>query len=226
MKHLNFLWAALLLFACAACSDDDEPVLPPDDGNIASQFDPKFAARLLQGGYIDDISRVIRADVEGITVLDVSGTYSKYQGGKGLTSLKGIEYFTALETLNCSYNQLAELDVSGNTALKHLDCSYNQLVALDISRNTALRDLYCYVNRLTALDVSQNIALEELSCHNNRLVSLDVTQNTALEYLRCAFNPGRGGIFEVVLWPGSELTTWPESWEYEGETVTAKYTEK
>ena len=33
-------------------------------------------------------------------------------GIKGIESLKGIEYFTALEQLNCSINKLPNLDVS------------------------------------------------------------------------------------------------------------------
>lgn len=43
--------------------------------------------------------------------------YEDYVDGKGLTSLKGIEYFTALEYLVCGNNQLTVMDVSRNTAL-------------------------------------------------------------------------------------------------------------
>ena len=41
---------------------------------------------------------------------------------KGISSLKGIEYFTAINTLYCGHNQLTALDVSRNTALKTLGC--------------------------------------------------------------------------------------------------------
>ena len=128
---------------------------------------------------------------------------------KDIRSLTGIEYFTALQTLecysnllttldvswntalkslNCAKNQLAALDVSQNTALESLDCADNQLTTLDVSRNTALESLNCADNQLTALDISQNTALESLICAKNQLAALDVSQNTALEYLICASN--------------------------------------
>ena len=44
---------------------------------------------------------------------------------KDLRSLKGIEYFTELEELLCSNNQLTSLDVKKNTALTALECWNN-----------------------------------------------------------------------------------------------------
>ena len=194
-----------------------------DAADITAEFDPAFATALQKKGYITDSRHITPADVKGITVLDVSGTYEDYVEGKGLTSLKGIEYFTALERLECDINQLTALDISQNTALNSLECRRNQLTALDVSQNTALNSLECRSNQLTALDVSQNIALEYLNCYENQLTALDVSHNTALGYLSCKDNPGLDGIFEVTLWPGSELTVWPESWEYDGHTVTVEY---
>ena len=107
---------------------------------------------------------------------------------KEIRSLTGIEYFTALQTLECYSNLLTSLDISGNTALKSLDCAKNQLAALDVSQNTALETLDCADNQLAALDVSQNTALESLDCAYNQLTTLDVSQNTALESLNCADN--------------------------------------
>ena len=107
---------------------------------------------------------------------------------KGITNLKGIEYFTALKSLRCYNNKLTTLDVSKNTALTYLDCDYNQLTALDVSKNTALTELYCNENRLTSLDVSKNTALLYLTCVVNQLTSLDVSKNTALTELNCSIN--------------------------------------
>ena len=195
-----------------------------DAADITTEFDPAFAAALQEKGYITDSRHITPADVKDIMKLDVSGTYEDYVEGKGLTSLKGIEYFTALERLECDINQLTALDISQNTALNSLECRRNQLTALDVSQNTALNSLECRGNQLTALDVSQNTALTSLGCGGNQLTALDVSHNTALEYLSCKDNPGLDGIFEVTLWPGSELTTWYESWEYNGQTVTVEYT--
>ena len=93
---------------------------------------------------------------------------------------------TALTKLNCSGNALTALDVTQNTALTSLNCSENELTALDVTQNTALTYLGCYSNKLTALDVSKNTALTDLSCYSNELTALDVSQNTALTRLDCS----------------------------------------
>ena len=100
--------------------------------------------------------------------------------------LTGIGYFKALTYLNCSDNQLTELDVSENKALTTLDCAVNQLTELDVSDNTALTELCCNMNLLRKLDV--NKALKELCCSCNQLTELDVSQNTELRVLQCNEN--------------------------------------
>ena len=107
---------------------------------------------------------------------------------KGISNLKGIEYFTSLDILWCADNQLTALDVSENTALRFLSCYMNQLTTLDVDKNTALEELYCYSNQLTKLDVSKNTALTDLHCGDNQLTALDVDKNTALEELHCSRN--------------------------------------
>ena len=108
--------------------------------------------------------------------------------GKGISNLKGIEYFTSLDILWCGDNQLTALDVSENTALRFLSCYMNQLTTLDVDKNTALEELYCYNNQLTKLDVSKNTALTDLACRSNQLTALDVSKNTALTDLDCGYN--------------------------------------
>ena len=111
-----------------------------------------------------------------------------YVSESGIESLKGIEYFSALTYLDCSYNQLSNLDVSQNIALTELECQENQLSSLDVSKNTVLDRLVCKSNQLTDLDVSKNTALVYLNCDDNQLTSLDVSKNTALVYLFCSQN--------------------------------------
>ena len=107
---------------------------------------------------------------------------------KGITNLKGIEYFTSLNILRCTDNQLTALDVSENTALTKLNCCFNKLTSLDVSKNTALISLSCVCNQLTSLDVSKNTALQILNCNYNQLTVLDVSKNTALTGLKCRNN--------------------------------------
>ena len=100
-----------------------------------------------------------------------------------------IKYFTSLELLDCSENQLVSLDLSKNTALKGLYCYENKLTSLDVSKNSALETLSCGDNQLTSLDVSKNISLIELYCEGNKLTSLDISKNTSLEYFDVSDNP-------------------------------------
>ncbi len=102
--------------------------------------------------------------------------------------LTGIEYFTALRSLECSYNSLTSLDLSKNAALKSLQCSTNQLTLLDVSNNTNLEELCVDRNPLSALDVSKNAKLVELSCMRCGLTSLDVSNNSELAWLNCQSN--------------------------------------
>ena len=115
-------------------------------------------------------SSVFTSAIDTLTYLDISmgaGTAT------GIFDLTGIEDFTALIDLRCSYNQLITLDLSQNTALTYLNCRNNLLTSLNVSASTALDQLHCQDNQLTSLDVSQNIALTVLICGNNQLTSLD-----------------------------------------------------
>lgn len=105
-----------------------------------------------------------------------------------IASLKGVEYFTDLISLDCDNNHLTSLDITQNTNLEYLSCVNTQLTALDVTQNTALTSLYCDANLLTALDVSKNNALTVLRCENNQLTALDVSKNTALTELDCSNN--------------------------------------
>ena len=119
-------------------------------------------------------------------VAQMAGETTLWLNGQGISSLKGIEYFPALETLRCYNNQLTSLDVSQNTALESLYCWNNQLTSLDVSKNTALKYLKCYNNQLTSLDVSNNTELYSLDCYDNQLTSLIPSES--LRVLMCHNN--------------------------------------
>ena len=121
---------------------------------------------------------ILYSDVKSITTL---GVYNK-----NISNLSGIEYFTALTTLNCGSNPLTALDVSKNAALTTLVCFADNLTALDVSKNVALTSLNCQTNKLTTLDVSKNTALTSLTCNYNNLTALNV--NAALTILDCSYN--------------------------------------
>lgn len=87
---------------------------------------------------------------------------------KNIHDLKGLEYFTALESLNLDKNQVKYIDVSKNKELVYLRVEWNQLTSLDVSKNEAMRFLMCGGNSLTELNTSGCTALERIRCWHNQ----------------------------------------------------------
>ena len=179
-KIIGFLCSVVFCIAIAA----GMPQVAKAAGEVAineSNFPDENFRNYVKNNFDKDSNNELSeeeiADVEGI-----------YVGECGITSLTGIEYFTALTWLDCYDNQLAVLDVSKNTALTELQCASNQLTNLDVSKNTVLTELHCDINQLTDLDINKNMALTVLDCHDNQLAVLDVSKNTALTELHCDIN--------------------------------------
>ena len=140
--------------------------------------DPYFLKAILQNSNVDlnGDSQISIKEAEACSVLDVNGYANFYNEISDMTEIK---YFTNLKELDCSSNQLSQLDVSNNTLLTYLDCSSNNLTQL-VLNNTQLTHLFCYGNQLTQLDVSNNTQLTSLDCYGNQLSQLDVSNNTQL----------------------------------------------
>ena len=149
-KTIIAVFALLMAMAAKADVEINETNFP----------DANFRNYLLR--WLDGADGVFTAsEIANVTSMDLSEF--------GIESLQGIEYFTALKTLNCTSNKLTALDISHNTKLEKLYCGSNQLTALDVSHNTALTELYCYRNQLTALDISQNANIKEVWCYRNQI---------------------------------------------------------
>lgn len=117
-------------------------------------------------------------------IAKVTTLYADGKNGKGaIKSLKGIEYFSALEKLYCYNTQITELDVSKNTALVHLSCGDTPLLKLNISENKALEYLDFADTKITEFDISKNLNLKVLGCANTEVKKIEVTTNLNLEQL-------------------------------------------
>lgn len=101
----------------------------------------------------------------------------------GICSLKGIEYFPALEQVDCSHNMLKEIDVSKNLVLRKLECGDNQLTHIDVTCNHELVGLGCSFNQLTSVDLTESPNLECFLCSGNKMVSVDVSNCPRLREL-------------------------------------------
>lgn len=131
----------------------------------------------------------VTLDSEGnatITQETIDNTSSLYLSGRQLTSLEGLDCFVNLTSLDCSQNQLTEIDCSKFSKLTDFNCSNNSLTALDLTNLTELEFLYCSNNNLSNLDVSNNPKLKKLDCNGNSLPTLDISTLKELTYLDCS----------------------------------------
>ena len=121
----------------------------------------------------------------GDTLTDIETIEKLSIGPEGISSLKGIEFFTALWRLQITGNNIAMLDLAKNTALEWLECPGNELTELILPKTDRLRVIFCRENNLTELDLSGNPNLETLQCNKNSLTALDLSHTSALEELAC-----------------------------------------
>lgn len=208
-KAILAVTAAALIAGLASCNKDNGERLP----QIITLKDTSFHNYILANYDINGDNVINLSEVQAITELDlrgnlVPGETDRYTG-YGIKSLEGIEYFSNLTKLDCSFNglsslelsknkllkelycrdnSLARLDISGCVMLRKLDCRYNSIQSLNLAKCTELTHIDCKSNPLKSLDVSANRALESLNCHNTQLTSLNVSGNNKLETLECSSN--------------------------------------
>ena len=103
---------------------------------------------------------------------------------KGIKSIAGIGYLSNLEVLDCSRNEVENIDISKNGNLKHLSCYSNPIYTLNIKDNPLLITLSSGDCNRAALDCSQDKDLEILSCGFNPLKEIDLWENKKLTLLR------------------------------------------
>ncbi|MGC6430200.1 MAG: T9SS type A sorting domain-containing protein [Jejuia sp.] len=123
---------------------------------------------------------VLTANINTLANLDISNL--------NIEDLTGIEDFTSLELLNCSFNSLQDIDVSNNIALTTLNTSNNDLSNIDLSANTLLEVLDVSFNNLKILELVDNTALIDVNCSNNSLSILNFETLTGLMTLNCEVN--------------------------------------
>lgn len=131
------------------------------------------------GNGIDNDGLVFTSRIETVTSLDIQNL--------DISDLTGIEEFAALGTLNCSHNNLSQIDISHNTQLQTFYCNYNNLEELDLSESSVLNILGCSFNNLRTLTLNGN-RIRLFNVSNNLLTSLDLTQLTHLSYVDCSYN--------------------------------------
>ena len=92
-----------------------------------------------------------------------------------IRSLKGIEYFTALEILQCYGTSIKTLDVSKNRKLKNLGCAETNIKSLDVRKNSKLEYLDIEDTPLTSIKLGRKDKLEMLLLSGTKLTSVDIS---------------------------------------------------
>jgi hypothetical protein len=126
-----------------------------------------------------------------------------------ISSVIGIEYFTNLINLQCSYNNINDVDllslvniqtinlsynnlnqINTNTLinLTSLSCSNNNITSVDLTNNSNLLNINFDSNNLQTLDISNLNQLTVLTCNNNMLVNIDLPTATNLQSINCSNN--------------------------------------
>lgn len=171
--------AALLSLLLAGQLCPLAPAASPDVSIAEDVFpDPVFRQWLADPANLDG------AGTDGVfTQEELADIRSINVSSLGISSLEGIEVFSALEELSCKDNDLTALDVRSNTALRYLQCDYNRIASLDVSGLDHLKALYCEHNRMDTLNLNGCTALETIYCRSNDLKEVDFSTNTSLKFI-------------------------------------------
>ncbi|MFV0291219.1 MAG: family 16 glycosylhydrolase [Mangrovibacterium sp.] len=100
--------------------------------------DENFRAYCVNNFDLDEDGKFSTSEAASVEELNLSA--------RSITSLAGLESFTALKKLNVSNNAIQVIDLQKVKLLENLDCSNNSLQALDIRINVNLNTLNCSGN--------------------------------------------------------------------------------
>lgn len=93
-----------------------------------------------------------------------------------------------LVMLDCSDNQLGQLDISGLKSAKYIYFMNNKITNLIVGELPLLEELNASFNGLNSINLTKLPALKALSVDNNSISNLVVDRNTKLEALYCKKN--------------------------------------
>ena len=124
---------------------------------------------------------------EALTVTSLKFGYNpddQIPEDKKITSLKGLEYFLNLDSLDVNSQPVGSSvkSIEGLTKLRYLRIGYVGLTTINTSQMSELTDLRLFGNKeLRQIDLSHNKKLQELYCQDTQLTELDLTQLTELQ---------------------------------------------
>lgn len=187
MKRI-WLFFTILAVVFTGCAGGDEAPVP--DNLLDGIEDAAFKQYCLDQLDLNDDEILTQGEALLVERLDLSDL--------GISSLKGIEYFTKLQFL---YIDNA-VDEEGKTT----SSTPNKITSLALDKNTELRSLVCTANQLTVLYLTENKKLRFLGCDYNQIDKLNVSDNSNLETVLCSGNKMTELIISTATSPSKNLT--------------------
>lgn len=210
--------AGLLLLGLAACETMDVEQ-PPEETELYQLADAAFGEYLsfleIPGISSDEVDGettwfIDISLVDGVQELALSKTSTNIESLKEsdvvtaadkITDLDGIQFFTNLEILRLTANDLEALDVTALPNLARLEMNFNKVGQLDLTQNPRLfRFRYQGSSqaedgqRISEIDLSGNPELRHLYLPAHEIVTIDLSNNVLIDdVLDLSGNPGPDG---------------------------------
>ena len=100
---------------------------------------------------------------------------------KQVSSLKGVEYLTALTSLSAGSNNITSVDLTKNVNLESVNLSDNKIKSVNLTKNVKLKSVNVSENAIKALDLSKNTKLETLNAYSNKLTGISLPKGSTLK---------------------------------------------
>lgn len=145
-------------------------------GVNASDIDPKLNNWICDKYIISNPNDFSQEEVERVTEISCNSN--------GIESLKGLEKFINLETINLSDNKISDFDLTHFQKLKKLDCSYCPIRKINISNNFLLEYIRYEGLRgenLEEICFSGNPKLKKIIGGQDGLLQIDLSNNPDIE---------------------------------------------
>lgn len=165
----NAIYAMLIFMGFLLSCSKEGPIILEDVDDVCEQMNDINFMQFCYENY----------DVNGdgkVSMIEASAVSEMFIYDRDIKSLIGIEYFTNLVCLDCSYNNLTSLDLSHNLNISTLDCCSNSLTSLNLIKNANLTTLECSYNDLKYIDLRNSELLTFLNCENNNVEEIILSQ--------------------------------------------------
>lgn len=147
--------------------------------------DANFKAKLVSANTSNNIAAIgnnnsVIIDTNSNGEIEVSEAVvitGLYVGQSSISDLTGLEYFTSLEILQCSENQITTFSSAGMGNLEWLFCNSNQLISIDFSGfSSALESVEIVDNQLTQINLPTGLSnFWSLDAGGNPFAVIDLT---------------------------------------------------